>query len=64
VSAYLSAFADRPFIIDVPILPSWAAWLESMQFTLQRPFIRMCRGEQPLTACHDELFAIAGPEFG
>ena len=64
VNAYLSAFSDRSFIIDVPVLPSWAAWLESTHFTLQRPFIRMCHGKQPFEARHHEMFAITGPEFG
>ena len=61
VCACLDACPDRPFIIDVPVVASWVAWLESMQFALQRPFIRMCRGEQQFRARRDRMFAIADP---
>lgn len=64
LGACLAGHADRPFIVDVPVRSSWTSHLESLQFTLQRPFIRMCRGRP----CHDEqperIFAITGPEFG
>jgi GNAT superfamily N-acetyltransferase len=64
VSACVSAHADRPFIIDAPVRASWVARLESEGFTLQRPFMRMRRGERRFSDCVDRLFAIAGPEFG
>lgn len=64
VTTCLSAHPDRPFIIDAPQQPSWVAWLESLQFTVQRPFIRMYRGERTYRERADQMFAITGPEFG
>lgn len=64
VTACLSAHRDRPFILDVPLLASWADWLGSLGFIVQRPFIRMCRGDERPPGRPDQMFAIAGPEFG
>jgi hypothetical protein len=64
VAACMSAYADRPFIIDTPLRASWTAWLESAGFTLQRPFTRMRHGEQRFRERVDQVFAIGGPEFG
>lgn len=64
VTGCLAAHPERPFILDVPQLAPWAAWLESNQFTVQRPFIRMGRGEPRYRARPDQMFAILGPEFG
>jgi GNAT superfamily N-acetyltransferase len=63
-AACLSAHADRAFIIDTPLCAAWIAWLVSAGFTPQRPFTRMHRGDQPLRERVDQMFAIAGPEFG
>ena len=63
-AACLSAHADRAFIIDTPLCAAWIAWLVSAGFTLQRPFTRMHRGNQPFRERVDQMFAIAGPEFG
>jgi GNAT superfamily N-acetyltransferase len=63
-AACLSAHADRAFIIDTPICAPWIAWLVSAGFTLQRPFTRMHRGNRPFRERLDQMFAIAGPEFG
>jgi GNAT superfamily N-acetyltransferase len=62
--ACLSAHADRPFIIDTPLRMPWVEWLESAGFTLQRPFMRMHRGDHRPRERSDQMFAIAGPEFG
>lgn len=64
VAACLSAHAGRPFIIDTPLRASWAGWLESAGFMLQRPFTRMRRGAQRVRERADRMFAITGPEFG
>ena len=64
VARCTAANADRPFVIDVPLQPSWTGWLESVGFRVQRPFTRMCRGLRPFYERRDRMFAIAGPEFG
>jgi GNAT superfamily N-acetyltransferase len=64
VAAGLSTYPDRPFILDVPQRASWVSWLASLQFTVQRPFIRMYRGDARPRERMEEMFAIAGPEFG
>jgi hypothetical protein len=64
VAACLFAHPDRTFIIDTPVRASWVAWLEWEGFTLQRPFTRMRRGERLPCERADQMFAIAGPEFG
>ena len=63
-AACLSTHADRAFIIDTPLCASWSAWLVSAGFTLQRPFTRMHRGNRAFRERVDQMFAIAGPEFG
>jgi hypothetical protein len=63
VAGCLAASPDRPFIIDVPIHASWVRRLESQQFVLQRPFIRMQRGHCWNGHPPCDMFAIAGPEF-
>ena len=64
ISACLSACGQRPFVIDVPLRDGWISSLESMHFTVQRPFTRMCHGELPSASNESQIFAIAGPEFG
>lgn len=64
VAACVSAHADRSFMIDVPGGTAWTEWLESQGFALQRPFMRMRRGEPHFRERLDRMFAIAGPEFG
>jgi GNAT superfamily N-acetyltransferase len=63
VTTCLTAHPDRSFIVDVPVRRSWVNWLESRQFVLQRPFIRMYRGKRNYQDRPEEVFAIAGPEF-
>ncbi|MPZ20488.1 MAG: GNAT family N-acetyltransferase [Luteitalea sp.] len=64
VAACVSTHPDRPFILDVPRRTSWAHWLDTLQFTVQRPFIRMYRGNDRPLERTDHVFAIVGPEFG
>ncbi len=63
VSAGLAAHPNRRFIVDVTVRRSWVEWLESQQFVLQRPFVRMYRGERQYCDRPADMFAIAGPEF-
>lgn len=65
VTACLSNREDRPVILDAPRhAPAWLAWLESLGFNEQRPFIRMCRGDNNHPGLPEKQFAILGPEFG
>lgn len=64
VAGCVAVYPDRPFILDVPPHASWVGWLTSLQFVVQRPFIRMYRGERRYHERPDQTFAIAGPEFG
>jgi hypothetical protein len=51
--------------IDVPrSAAGWVAWLEGSGFTIERPFVRMRRGESGSPGIAAHQFAIAGPEFG
>jgi GNAT superfamily N-acetyltransferase len=51
--------------IDVPrSADGWLRWLGSAGFTIERPFLRMRRGDRPFPGRFDRQFAIAGPEFG
>lgn len=51
--------------IDVPHhSPEWIAWLERAGFVMERPFLRMRRGENASPDEPARQFAIAGPEFG
>jgi GNAT superfamily N-acetyltransferase len=64
VATCVSAHPDRPFILDIPPWASWVHWLGELQFTVQRPFIRMHRGERRYLEQPERVFAIVGPEFG
>ena len=48
--------------IDVPRL-HWKPWLADLGFRIERPFLRMYRGEKP-PGIPEQQFAITGPEFG
>ncbi len=43
--------------------PHLRRWCEEQGFELERPFSRMCLGAASATT-HEELIAVAGPEFG
>lgn len=54
-----------PVFLDLP--QRWrtlAAYLGEHGFRLQRPFVRMARGDAPALAGSEHLFVLAGPEFG
>ncbi len=64
LTACLAAHQDRAFIVDAPARASWTSLIEALGFTVQRPFIRMYRGQPCQSDRSDHTFAIAGPEFG
>lgn len=54
-----------PAAIDIPReMPEWERWLESAGFVMERPFLRMRRGENPSPGLPGRQYAIAGPELG
>jgi GNAT superfamily N-acetyltransferase len=54
-----------PIAIDATrFSPQWIAWLQSAGFAIERPFLRMRRGEISHPGQAERQFAIAGPEFG
>ncbi len=56
---------DGPVAIDVPRdWAKWVRWLESVGFTVERPFLRMRRGGSAVYGEPSRQFAIVGPEFG
>ena len=63
--AYGLAACSGAAAIDVPRHSAeWIAWLESAGFLVERPFLRMRRGEDDSPGLPAQQFAIAGPEFG
>jgi creatinine amidohydrolase/Fe(II)-dependent formamide hydrolase-like protein/ribosomal protein S18 acetylase RimI-like enzyme len=64
-AAAFSTLAGRAVLIDATLDdPAWLAWLASLGFAEQRPFIRMLRGEAAHSGEAALRFAVAGPEFG
>ena len=65
VNACLAGHPGEEVALDVPERAAgWIAWLQSAGFTVERPFLRMCRGENPCPGLPGLQYAIAGPEFG
>jgi len=65
VSACLAGRHTETFAVDVPLhAQAWLSWLESSGFILERPFLRMYRGQSQCPGLAAPRFAIAGPEFG
>ena len=65
VSACLHQHNSKEFFLDAPHHEgNWRAWLESIGFCEQRPFIRMYRGENNYPGLPEKQFGILGPEFG
>jgi hypothetical protein len=65
VSAALMHCSGHPVILDIlQHDPQWKAWLTSIGFSEQRPFIRMYRGNNTSHGIPEKQFAILGPEFG
>jgi len=65
VLACLNRQAGKPFIIDASHYePGWRAWLESIGFREQRPFVRMYYRDNPYPGLPPKQFGVLGPEFG
>lgn len=61
----LSRLVGTTIAIDVPqAAQEWVRWLESVGFVMERPFLRMRRGENACPGVTERQFAIAGPELG
>ena len=60
----LSRVHGRAFAIDAPRLePDWIAWLASVGFAEERPFLRMFLHGQAHPGIPANQYAICGPEF-
>ncbi len=65
LSQCLAPHEGSAFAVDAsPAAPQWIPWLKSAGFTVERPFLRMHRGERRYAEASQRLFGIAGPEFG
>jgi GNAT superfamily N-acetyltransferase len=65
VSRCLAGQPGEELAVDVPrSARRWIAWLESVGFLVERPFLRMGRGRKQCPELAAQQFAIAGPEFG
>lgn len=65
VTAALANCTGQPVILDIPHHdPNWSAWVNSLGFSVQRPFMRMFRGLNTFNCIPELQFAITGPEFG
>ena len=61
----LAPQAGASFAIDVPKQATeLIKWMETVGFVIERPFLRMCRGDNPSPGLPDHIYGIAGPEFG
>ncbi len=64
VSHCVSQHQGQMFALDIPGAASeWASWLNSAGFSIERPFLRMCRGKISTFGVPGMQFSIAGPEF-
>jgi predicted N-acetyltransferase YhbS len=65
VAACVARYRDRGFILDAPDQQTaWQTFLQEAGFVVQRPFIRMFRGDHRHPGLPERLFASIGPEFG
>ena len=61
----LAANGDRRFFIDVPDgHEEWKAALQTLGFAIERPFLRMYRGNLTAPGNPSVVYAVTGPEFG
>jgi hypothetical protein len=64
VAHCFSQLDGKLFAIDAPRLDGeWIAWLESVGFVEERPFVRMFRGGHTHPGSPARQYAITGPEF-
>jgi predicted N-acetyltransferase YhbS len=64
VTACFAELDGKSFAIDAPRLDSeWVAWLGSVGFVAERPFVRMFRRGHRHPGIPSRQYAIGGPEF-
>jgi GNAT superfamily N-acetyltransferase len=64
VAGCLAPLHGRLFAIDAPQLDAaWLAWLETVGFAVERPFVRMFRSGHRHPGEPARQYAITGPEF-
>jgi GNAT superfamily N-acetyltransferase len=65
LDACLAAHPERTVFLDAPDdQRSWSAMLAERGFAIERPFLRMCRGQLVTPGQPSQVYAITGPEFG
>jgi creatinine amidohydrolase/Fe(II)-dependent formamide hydrolase-like protein/GNAT superfamily N-acetyltransferase len=65
VEAAINKLSGTAVVIDIMDLNSeFSEFLKQAGFTIQRPFIRMYKGENKNAGIQEKYFAIAGPELG
>lgn len=61
----LENIESQPAVVDIPEdKTELTEWLNSLGFTMQRYFVRMCRNENVFAGLTENQFLICGPEFG
>ena len=61
----LAAHPERAVFLDAPDdQRSWSAMLVERGFAVERPFLRMYRGQLTTPGQPSQVYAITGPEFG
>lgn len=64
VAGCFTCLDGRLFALDAPQLDAaWLAWLESVGFAVERPFVRMFRSGHTHPGKPARQYAITGPEF-
>ena len=65
LDACLAAHPARSVFLDAPDDQcSWSAMLVERGFAVERPFLRMYRGQLVTAGQPSQVYAITGPEFG
>ena len=63
-AACFARLNGRVFAIDAPLFDAeWLAWLDSVGFVTERPFVRMFRRGHLHPGTPERQYAITGPEF-
>jgi hypothetical protein len=65
LDACLAVQPNRALFVDAPDdQQSWGDALVARGFAIERPFLRMYRGQLTAPGQPSHIYAIAGPEFG
>jgi hypothetical protein len=65
LDSILTEQPDRRFYLDVPDdRQEWRDVISGIGFAIERPFLRMHRGQLETPGEPSSIYAIAGPEFG